>query len=99
MRGHHQRRLGAVWPNGAFIAWLPLPADSVMQFGSWRIARAVSATRSVIRWQRAAPRLPMARSGSDSTSLHRAAAFGGRPMNIGGAATEERKSACWRTAR
>jgi N-acetylmuramoyl-L-alanine amidase len=59
-----------VWPNGAFLAWLPLPADSVMRFEL--VAHRPSGERdtlsySVRRARRAAP--PTGTLWIDSTSL------------------------------
>jgi N-acetylmuramoyl-L-alanine amidase len=59
-----------VWPNGAFIAWLPLPADSVMQFElvAYRPnGERDSLSHSVRRARRAAP--PDRPLWIDSTSL------------------------------
>ena len=58
-----------VWPNGAWLAWLPLPADSVMQFRL--VARTPRDSAELVYTARRAPRFTPPDSGAwiDSTSL------------------------------
>ena len=58
-----------VWPNGAWLAWVPLPADSVMRFTATAVTGSDSAsvTRTVRRPRRFAP--PSRAAWVDTTSL------------------------------
>jgi N-acetylmuramoyl-L-alanine amidase len=59
-----------VWPNGAWLAWVPLPADSLMRFTAIAVSggETASVTRTVRRPRRFVPP-PAAAAWVDTTSL------------------------------
>lgn len=58
-----------VWPNGAWLAWVPLPADTLMQFTAVAVAGGASdsVTRTVRRPRRFVP--PLRAAWVDTTSF------------------------------